>query len=125
MVDAVLQSALEAGHRLRHPDPNAPGDAPRNFRPQEGSLMSVDFWLGVGVIAGIYGIFVLGLQINVGFTGLLNLGQAGFMSIRAYTMGMLVTAAGWSLWWAMPLALLLAVAAGGLVGVPSLRLRSA
>ena len=86
--------------------------------------MSVDFWLGVGVIAGIYGIFVLGLQINVGFTGLINLGQAGFMSIGAYAMGMLVTEAGWSIWAAMPVAIVIAVAAGLLVGLPSLRLRA-
>ena len=86
--------------------------------------MSVDFWLGVGVIAGIYGIFVLGLQVNVGFTGLLNLGQAGFMSIGAYAMGMLVTDAGWSIWTAMPVAIVIAIAAGLLVGLPSLRLRA-
>jgi ABC-type branched-subunit amino acid transport system permease subunit len=86
--------------------------------------MSLDFWLGVGVIAGIYGIFVLGLQINVGFTGLLNLGQAGFMSVGAYAMGMLVTDAGWSIWAALPVAILIAVAAGLLVGLPSLRLRA-
>ena len=84
--------------------------------------MSVDFWLGVGVIAGIYGIFVLGLQINVGFTGLINLGQAGFMSIGAYAMGMLVTDAGWSIWTAMPAAIVIAIGAGLLVGLPSLRL---
>ena len=64
--------------------------------------MSADFWLGVGVTAGTYAIFVLGLQINVGFTGILNLGQAGFMSIGAYAMGMLVSYAGWSVWLAMP-----------------------
>ena len=84
--------------------------------------MSVDFWLGVGVIAGIYGIFVLGLQINVGFTGLINLGQAGFMAIGAYAMGMLVTDAGWSIWTAMPAAIVIAIGAGLLVGLPSLRL---
>ena len=86
--------------------------------------MSLDFWLGVGVTAGIYGIFVLGLQINVGFTGLINLGQAGFMSIGAYAMGMLVTDAGWSIWTAMPVAIVIAIAAGLLVGLPSLRLRA-
>jgi hypothetical protein len=86
--------------------------------------MSVEFWIGVGVIAGIYAIFVLGLQINVGFTGLLNLGQAGFMSIGAYAMGMLVVDAGWSLWAAMPVAIAIAVTAGLLVGLPSLRLRA-
>ena len=51
------------------------------------ALMSIDFWIGVGVLAGIYGIFTLGLQLNVGFTGLLNFGQAGFMAIGAYAMG--------------------------------------
>jgi len=86
--------------------------------------MSIDFWLGVGVIAGVYAIFVLGLQVNVGFTGLLNLGQAGFMSIGAYAMGMLVVDAGWSIWAAMPAAILIAVIAGLLVGLPSLRLRA-
>lgn len=87
-------------------------------------MLHLDFWIGVGVVAGIYGIFTLGLQINVGFTGLLNLGQAGFMAIGAYAMGMLVVDAGWSLWVAMPAAILVAVAAGLLVGLPSLRLRS-
>src|SRR5207247_5350937 len=88
------------------------------------SFLHPDFWIGVGVIAGIYGIFALGLQINVGFTGLLNFGQAGFMSIGAYAMGMLVVYAGWSLWAAMPVAIVAAIIAGVLVGLPSLRLRS-
>jgi len=88
------------------------------------SFLHPDFWIGVGVIAGIYGIFALGLQINVGFTGLLNFGQAGFMSIGAYTMGMLVVNGGWSLWAAMPVAIVAAIIAGLLVGLPSLRLRS-
>ena len=88
------------------------------------AMLHLDFWIGVGVMAGIYGIFALGLQINVGFTGLLNLGQAGFMAIGAYAMGMLVVDAGWSIWAAMPAAILVAVAAGLLVGLPSLRLRS-
>jgi ABC-type branched-subunit amino acid transport system permease subunit len=87
-------------------------------------MLHLDFWIGVGVVAGIYGIFTLGLQINVGFTGLLNLGQAGFMAIGAYAMGMLVVDAGWSIWVAMPAAILVAVVAGLLVGLPSLRLRS-
>ena len=95
---------------------------PGNDNPERA--VSVDFWIGVGVIAGIYGIFALGLQINVGFTGLLNFGQAGFMSIGAYAMGMLVVDAGWPLWAALPAAVLCAVLAGLLVGIPSLRLRS-
>src|SRR5215212_9289830 len=86
--------------------------------------MSFDFWNGVGVLAGIYGIFTLGLQLNAGFTGILNFGQAGFMAIGAYTVGLLVADGGWSLWAALPAGIVLSVVAGVLVGLPSLRLRS-
>ena len=85
--------------------------------------MSVDFWINVAVLAGIYGIFTLGLQLNTGFTGLLNFGQAGFMAIGAYTLGILVVDWGWSLWPAMAAGVVLAVAASLVVGVSSLRLR--
>jgi branched-chain amino acid transport system permease protein len=88
------------------------------------TFLDLDFWIGVGVIAGIYGLFVLGLQLNVGFTGLINLGQTGFMAIGAYAMGMLVVDAGWPMALAFPAAVGVAVAAGVLVGLPSLRLRA-
>lgn len=88
------------------------------------AFLQADFWIGVAVLAGTYGIFTLGLQLNVGFTGILNFGQAGFMALGAYTMGILVVEAGWSFWLAMPAATLVAMAAGLLIGLPSLRLRS-
>lgn len=88
------------------------------------AFLQADFWIGVAVLAGTYGIFTLGLQLNVGFTGILNFGQAGFMAVGAYTMGILVVEAGWSFWLAMPAATLVAMAAGLLIGLPSLRLRS-
>jgi branched-chain amino acid transport system permease protein len=86
--------------------------------------VSIDFWIGVAVIAGIYGIAALGLQINVGFTGLLNFGQAGFMAIGAYSLALLVVDAQWPILAAVPVAILASVLAGILVGLPSLRLRS-
>jgi branched-chain amino acid transport system permease protein len=86
--------------------------------------MSIDFWINVGVLAGIYGIFTLGLQLNAGFTGLLNFGQAGFMAIGAYSIGILVVDHGWSLWLTLPAAILLACLASVVVGISSLRLRS-
>lgn len=88
------------------------------------AFLQADFWIGVAVLAGTYGIFTLGLQLNVGFTGILNFGQAGFMAVGAYTMGILVVEAGWSFWLAMPAATLVAMAAGLVIGLPSLRLRS-
>jgi branched-chain amino acid transport system permease protein len=46
------------------------------------------------------------------------------MAIGAYTVGLLVADWGWSLWFALPAGILLAVVAGVLVGITSLRLRS-
>jgi branched-chain amino acid transport system permease protein len=88
------------------------------------AFTDIDFWIGVGILAGTYTIFALGLQINVGFTGIVNFGQAGFMAIGAYTMGILVVKAGWSFWLALPAATAVAMAAGLLIGLPSLRLRA-
>ena len=83
-----------------------------------------DFWIGVLVLTATYAIFGLGLQVNVGTTGITNFGQAGFMAIGAYSMAILVVREGWSMWWAMLAAILLSMAAAVLVGLPSLRLRS-
>jgi len=88
------------------------------------ALSTADFWIGVGVLAGTYAIFTLGLQLNVGFTGIINFGQAGFMAIGAYAMGILVVEAGWSMWLALPAAIAIAMLAGVLIGLPSLRLRA-
>jgi branched-chain amino acid transport system permease protein len=88
------------------------------------AFSSLGFWLGVGVIAGAYTIFTLGLQLNVGFTGIYNFGQAGFMAVGAYSMAILVTDTGLSLWLAMPVAMLITMAFGLIVGLPSLRLRA-
>ena len=83
----------------------------------------LDFWLGVGIVAGIYAIFTLGLQLNVGFTGIVNLGQAGFMAIGAYAMAILIVNYGWSPWLALPVATLVAMLAGVIVSMPAVRLR--
>ena len=88
------------------------------------ALVSGDFWAFVGVVAGIYTILALGLQLQFGFAGLLNFGQVAFMAIGAYTMAILVVKEGWSMWLASPLAIAAAAAAGLLLGIPCLRLRA-
>lgn len=90
-----------------------------------GALVDTTFLIGVvGITAGVYVIFSLGLQLNVGFTGIPNFGQAGFMAVGAYSMGILVVKAGMSFWLAMPLAIAIAVAFGLLIGLSSVRLRA-
>lgn len=88
------------------------------------ALTDVGFWTSVGILAGIYTLFTFGLQLNVGFTGIINFGQAGFMAIGAYSMAILVVKAGWSFWVALPAAIVIAMAFGVLIGLPSLRLRA-
>jgi branched-chain amino acid transport system permease protein len=88
------------------------------------SFTDFGFWTSVGILAGTYTLFTLGLQLNVGFTGIVNFGQAGFMAIGAYTMGILVVKYDWSFWLALPAAVLVAIAFGLLIGLPSLRLRA-
>ena len=53
-------------------------------------LKNQDFWINVGVLATTYGVFALGVQLNIGTTGIFNFGQAGFMAVGSYTMGILV-----------------------------------
>jgi branched-chain amino acid transport system permease protein len=88
------------------------------------AFTDVTFWSGVLVLAGIYALVALGLQINVGFTGVVNFGQAGFMAVGGYSMAILVLKAGFSFWLALPTAMLITMAFGVLVGLPSLRLRA-
>ena len=88
------------------------------------ALTNVSFWISVGVIAGTYAIVALGLQLNAGFTGIVNFGQAAFMAIGAYTMAILVLKAGFSFWLSLPCAVAAAMIFGVIVGLPSLRLRA-
>ena len=87
-------------------------------------VLEPDFWALVGVVAGIYTIFALGLQLQFGYTGLLNFGHVAFMAIGAYTMAILVVKAGISLWLASLAAVGVAMLFGVVLGLPTLRLRA-
>jgi branched-chain amino acid transport system permease protein len=88
------------------------------------TIASGEFWAFVGVVAGIYTILAQGLQLEFGFTGLLNFGHVAFMAIGAYAMAILVVKSGLSTWLAAPLSVLAAAAAGVVLGLPTLRLRA-
>ena len=44
------------------------------------------------IVAGIYGVFALGLNVHWGFTGLFNIGIAGFFALGAYTSALMTSA---------------------------------
>jgi branched-chain amino acid transport system permease protein len=71
---------------------------------------------------GVFFIAILGLNIVTGYTGQISLGHGAFMAVGGYTTAILVTDAGIRDLWTIPLAGLVAAAAGVLVGIPALRL---
>ena len=66
----------------------------------------------------------LGLNVVVGFAGLLDLGYVGFYAVGAYTTAV-VTSGQFTLPWiaALPLSVVMAMIAGVILGTPTLRLR--
>jgi branched-chain amino acid transport system permease protein len=69
----------------------------------------------------------LGLNIVVGFAGLLDLGYVAFFAIGAYTVGILtspeLSANPMTYWQALPFALIACVMAGVILGLPVLKMR--
>jgi branched-chain amino acid transport system permease protein len=78
---------------------------------------------------GLYVLMGLGLNIVVGFAGLLDLGYVAFFAIGAYTVGVLTSPEiAWtgfqlSFWAALPIAVVLATLAGVILGIPVLGMR--
>ncbi len=75
-----------------------------------------------------YALLALGLNVVVGYAGMLDLGYVGFFAIAAYSVAILTASNGifttpWSWLEAVPIALILTTFGGVLLGWPTLRLR--
>jgi branched-chain amino acid transport system permease protein len=78
--------------------------------------------------AGLYILLGLGLNIVVGYAGLLDLGYVAFFAIGAYSVAVLTSPASVinlqaSFWLILPVVIVIAAVAGLVVGAPVLRLR--
>lgn len=82
-----------------------------------------DFLMVLFIYIGIYSIASLGLNLIVGYTGLLSLCQAAFVAIGAYTTAIIMTSSGLSFWLVLPMAGIAASLSGMLIGIPTLRLK--
>ena len=76
-------------------------------------LITTPYWRGILVLCAMNVLLALSLNLVMGYTGQLNLGQSAFFGIGAYVSTILIKTYGWNFW----LAALAAVAAAGLVGV--------
>lgn len=91
-----------------------------------GSLLATPIAAYDAVLVYPVAVFVLmslGLNIVVGKSGMLDLGYVAFFAIGAYTMGFLGIHTGLNTWEIMPIGIGLAMFAGVLLGIPTLRLR--
>src|ERR1051326_8047607 len=86
-------------------------------------LVSGNYWINVATVVASYVVLALGLNVVVGFAGLLDLGYAAFYAVGAYLAAILITKYGVSLWLCLPLAGVAAAFFGVLIGAPTLRLR--
>jgi len=70
-----------------------------------------------------YVVVCLGLNIIVGFAGLLHLGYAAFFAVGAYVTGIMSATYGINFWVTLPFSIVAAIIAGLAIGAPTLRLR--
>jgi branched-chain amino acid transport system permease protein len=79
---------------------------------------------GIGMNAAVYALAAAGLNVQFGYTGLMNYGQVGFALVGAY--GTAISVDQWGL--SLPVAFLVGIGAsillGLLLGLPTLRLRA-
>lgn len=76
-------------------------------------LLGSFYWRGILVLCAMNVLLAISLNLVLGYTGQLNLGQSAFFGIGAYVSTILIKTYGWNFW----LAALAAVGAAGLVGV--------
>jgi branched-chain amino acid transport system permease protein len=76
-------------------------------------LITTPYWRGILVLCAMNVMLALSLNLVLGYTGQLNLGQSAFFAIGAYVSTILIKTYAWNFW----LAALVAIAAAGLLGL--------
>ncbi|WPB58384.1 branched-chain amino acid ABC transporter permease [Xylophilus sp. GOD-11R] len=116
--------------------PAAGGDSPR---PHPGrrlalaavglvALATLPFWAGddyhlhLAALIATFWILVAGLNLVVGYTGLLSLGHVALLAIGAYAFAILAGTHGWPPFVALAAAGVIGAGCGFVLGLPSLRL---
>jgi len=103
------------------------------FPPLAAFATGTSTLLGLVADAGVWILLAIGLNVVVGFAGLLDLGYAAFFAIGAYTYALLASsqlkasplhmAVHLPFWLLLVVAMFVAAGAGAMLGAPTLRLR--
>lgn len=93
------------------------------LRPPVITTTGTDFG-GVMFNAAAFALVAVGLNIVIGYAGLLDLGYVGFYATGAYTTGVLtVHHASWPFFLVLPVAIAVTMVTGVILGAPTLRVR--
>lgn len=87
------------------------------------SWQSQEIWVRLITLTAIWGILALGLNVIVGFAGLLVLGFSAFYGIGAYTAAWLALHLSWPWWMTVPAAAVVTAACGWVSAAPAIRLK--
>ena len=134
-------SGLMSSGPVRRVDVRADGAVQRRLirlQPRRAAVLAIVLFVGFAMlplfplpggvmsslsISMILFLAVLGLDVLMGYTGQVSLGQAGFMAIGGYAAAILVTTYGWSPLESTAAAMLLSVACALALSVVTRRLR--
>jgi branched-chain amino acid transport system permease protein len=93
------------------------------LRPPVLTTQQIDFG-GVLFSSVAFALVAVGLNIVIGYAGLLDLGYVGFYAVGAYTTGVLTSEHWhWPFFLALPLAIAVTMVTGVILGAPTLRVR--
>ncbi len=87
-------------------------------------IFTVSISAAIGVEACAFALAAIGINIQFGYTGLLNFGQAAFLAVGAYGLASIVAIAGFPFWVGILVGILAALVLALLLGIPTLRLRA-
>ncbi len=86
-------------------------------------LVTSDYWRGILIVCAMNALLALGLNLVMGYTGQLNLGQSAFFAIGAYVSTVLGKTYGWNFWLAATAAVVAAAFLGLVLAAFAVRLR--
>jgi branched-chain amino acid transport system permease protein len=78
----------------------------------------------IGLETVVYALAAIGINVQFGYAGLLNFGQAAFLGVAAYGMAVTVATFHLSFWLGIAIGLAGTVVLAFLLGIPTLRLRA-
>jgi branched-chain amino acid transport system permease protein len=86
-------------------------------------LVLSPYYAGLVVQMMVFALFAMSLDLLLGYAGMPSLGHAAYFGMAAYTTGLLALKAGWSVWFALPAGIVLAMLTAVVFGLLALRTR--